>query len=270
VRAKLPFVAVNCGAIPEELMESELFGHKRGAFTGAVADKIGMFQEADGGTLFLDEIGELSLGLQVKLLRALQERRVKPVGATEEAEVDVRVIAATNRDLETEVSRGAFRPDLYYRLNVIELVVPPLRERKADIPLLAREFARKYSERYGLGHVVQLSPELVEYLERQAWPGNVRQLENTIARCIALATTKIVGLEALDVPHDRGDTADAGDGSLPHAGPSFREQVEAFERNLIAQAIRASGGNQSETARRLQLNRATLYDKLKKYGLTKE
>jgi two-component system response regulator AtoC len=146
--------------------------------------------------------------------------------------------------------------------------VPPLRERKGDIPLLAREFARKYSERYGLGYVVQLTPELVEHFEQQPWPGNVRQLENAIARCVALATTKIVGVEDLHVPRDGG--GDAVEDVMPNAGPSFREQVEAFERNLITQAIRSAGGNQSETARRLQINRATLYDKLKKYGLTKE
>ena len=181
--------------------------------------------------------------------------------------IDVRVVAATHRDLAAEVKAGRFREDLYYRLNVIELVIPPLRERKGDVPLLAREFARKYSERYGLGYVVQLAPELVEYLEQQAWPGNVRQLENTIARCVALATTKIVGLEALHVPHDTRDSVEA---VMPNAGPSFREQVEAFERNLLGHTMRTSGGNQSETARRLQINRATLYDKLKKYGLTKE
>ena len=150
---------------------------------------------------------------------------------------------------------------------MIELVVPPLRERRADIPLLAREFARKYSERYGLGHVVQLTPELVDHLAQQPWPGNVRQLENTLARCIALATTRIVGLEALEAPRD---ASEGGEVSMPAAGPSFREQVEAFERNLIRQAMHASSNNQSETARKLQLNRATLYDKLKKYGLTKE
>jgi two-component system response regulator AtoC len=272
-RAKQPLVVFNSAAIPVELAEAQLFGHTKGAFTGAVTAHDGYFVQASGGTLFIDEIGELPLPIQAKLLRVLQEREVQPIGSTQVKKVDVRVVAATHRDLAAAVKAGQFREDLYYRLNVIELVVPPLRERKADIPLLAREFARKYSERYGLGHVVQLSPELVEHLERQPWPGNVRQLENTIARCIALATTKIVGLEALHVPHDAGDAgeaSDTGDGSLPHAGPSFREQVDAFERNLIAQAIRASGGNQSETARRLQLNRATLYDKLKKYGLTKE
>jgi DNA-binding NtrC family response regulator len=269
-RAKQPLVVFNSAAIPAELAETQLFGHTRGAFTGAVTAHDGYFVQASGGTLFIDEIGELPLPLQAKLLRVLQEREVQPIGSTQVKKVDVRVVAATHRDLAAAVKAGQFREDLYYRLNVIELVVPPLRERKADIPPLAREFARKYSERYGLGYVVQLSPELIEHLERQPWPGNVRQLENTIARCIALATTKIVGLEALQVPHDGGDAGDAGDGSLANAGPSFREQVDAFERNLIAQAIRASGGNQSETARRLQLNRATLYDKLKKYGLTKE
>jgi DNA-binding NtrC family response regulator len=266
-RAKHPLVVFNSAAIPAELAEAQLFGHTKGAFTGAVAAHEGYFMQADGGTLFIDEIGELPLPLQAKLLRVLQEREVQPLGSTQVKKVDVRVVAATHRDLAEEVKVGRFREDLYYRLNVIELVVPPLRERKSDIPLLAREFARKYSERYGLGNVVQLSPELLEHLERQPWPGNVRQLENAIARCTALATTTIVGLEALEAPRDAGDVVE---GAMPNAGPSFREQVEAFERNLITRTSRTSGGNQSETARRLQMNRATLYDKLKKYGLMKE
>jgi two-component system response regulator AtoC len=266
-RAQQPLVVFNSAAIPAELAEAQLFGHTKGAFTGAVAAHDGYFVQANGGTLFLDEIGELPLALQAKLLRVLQEREVQPVGSSQVKKIDVRVVAATHRDLAAEVRAGRFREDLYYRLNVVELTVPPLRERRSDIPLLAREFARKYSERFGLGYVVQLSDELISHLERQPWPGNVRQLENMIARCIALATTKVVGLEPLQVPHDSDEPSDA---SMPAAGPSFREQVEAFERNLIKQAIHASGGNQSETARRLQLNRATLYDKLKKYGLTKE
>ena len=266
-RAKESLVVFNSAAIPSELAEAQLFGHTKGAFTGAVTAHDGYFVQADGGTLFIDEIGELPLSLQAKLLRALQEREVQPIGSTQVKKVDVRVVAATHRDLAAEVKAGRFREDLYYRLNVIELVVPPLRERKADIALLAREFARKYSERYGLGYVVQLSPELVGYLEQQPWPGNVRQLENTIARCVALATTKIVGLESLQIPQDSSDSTE---GSISSTGPSFREQVEAFERNLIGHAMRTSGGNQSETARRLQLNRATLYDKLKKFGLAKE
>jgi two-component system response regulator AtoC len=266
-RAKQPLVVFNCAAIPSELAEAQLFGHTKGAFTGAVAAHDGYFVQANGGTLFIDEIGELPLSLQAKLLRALQEREVLPLGSTQIKKVDVRVVAATHRDLAAEVAAGRFREDLYYRLNVVELVAPPLRDRKSDVPLLAREFARKYSERYGLGYVIQLAPELVDYLQQQPWPGNVRQLENTIARCVALATTKIVGLEALQAPHD---VPEAAEGTLQNVGPSFREQVEAFERNLIAQTIRTSAGNQSETARRLQINRATLYDKLKKYGLSKE
>jgi two-component system response regulator AtoC len=253
-------VVFNSAAIPAELAEAQLFGHVKGAFTGAVTSHEGYFVQADGGTLFLDEIGELPLALQAKLLRALQEREVQPLGSAQIRKVDVRVIAATHRDLAAEVKAGRFREDLYYRLNVVELPVPPLRDRKGDIAPLAREFARKYSERFGLGHVVQLTQELLDHLEKQMWPGNVRQLENTIARCIALATTNVVGVEAI---HCDG-TPRTEDSS---SGPSFREQVEAFERNLIRQAIHASGGNQSETARRLQLNRATLYDKLKKYNL---
>ena len=266
-RAKQPLVVFNSAAIPGELAESQLLGHTKGAFTGATAAHDGYFVQADGGTLFIDEIGELPLALQAKLLRVLQEREVQPIGSTHVRKVDVRVVAATHRDLAAEIKAGRFREDLYYRLNVIELVVPPLRERKADIPPLAREFARKYSERYGLDHVVQLSPELVDHLVAQPWPGNVRQLENVLARCVALATTRVVGLEALQAPVD---VKDATDVSSPQAGPTFREQVEAFERNLITQATRQSGGNYSEVARRLQLNRATLYDKLKKYGLAKD
>jgi two-component system response regulator AtoC len=265
-RARNPLVVFNCAAIPAELAEAQLFGHVKGAFTGAVAAHDGFFVQANGGTLFLDEIGELPLALQAKLLRVLQEGEVQPLGASQVKRVDVRLIAATHRDLKADVAAGRFREDLYYRLNVVEIQLPPLRDRRDDIPLLAREFARKYSERFGLGYVVQLTPELVEHLGQQPWPGNIRQLENTIARYIALATSRTVGLEALHAP---ADTPDQTEATLAN-GPSFREQVEAFERNLIKQAMQAAGGNQSETARRLQLNRATLYDKQKKYGMTKD
>ena len=264
-RAKHPLVVFNCAAIPAELAEAQLFGHVRGAFTGAVANHEGYFVQADHGTLFLDEIGELPLALQAKLLRVLQQREVQPLGASQVRPVDVRVIAATHRDLAAEVKAGRFREDLYYRLNVVELVVPPLRSRKGDIPQLAREFARTYSERFGLGYVVQLAPELIEELERQSWPGNVRQLENAVARRVALATTRVLGPESQPVPMERvegEDEAQPADG-----GPSFREQVEAFERNLLRHAMQVSGNNQSEAARRLQMGRATLYDKLKKHGL---
>jgi DNA-binding NtrC family response regulator len=258
-RAKQPLVVFNSAAIRVELAEAQLFGHTKGAFTGATAAHDGYFAQANGGTLFIDEIGELPLPLQAKLLRVLQEREVQPIGSTQVQKVDVRVVVATHRDLAAEVKAGRFREDLYYRLNVVALFVPPLRDRMGDVPLLALEFARKYSERFGLGYVVQLSSELVYYLEQQPWRGNVRQLENTVARCVALATTRFVGLESL---HAR-ELAE-----VTICGPSFREQVEAFERNLIARTIRNSGGNQSETSRRLQLSRTTLYDKLKKYGMT--
>jgi two-component system, NtrC family, response regulator AtoC len=260
-RAKQPLVVFSSAAIHVELAEAQLFGHTQGAFTGAMAAHDGYFVQANGGTLFIDEIGELPLSLQAKLLRVLQEREVQPIGSTQVQKIDVRVVAATHRDLAAEVKARRFREDLYYRLNVIELFVPPLRARMGDVPLLAREFARKYSERYRLAHVVQLSSELVYHLEQQPWQGNVRQLENTIARCVALATTKFVGLESLPAR----DVAEATD-----VGASFREQVEAFERNLLERAIRNSNGNQSETSRRLQLSRTTLYDKLKKYGMTKD
>ena len=264
-RAGGPLVQFNCAAIPHDLAEAQLFGHTRGAFTGATAAHAGYFTQASGGTLVLDEIGELSLGLQAKLLRALQEQEIQPVGSTRVEKVDVRVVAATHRDLAAEVKAGRFREDLYYRINVVEIVVPPLRERPGDIPLLAREFARKYSERFGLGYVVQLSPEFLATLEKEPWPGNVRQLENTIARSVALATGKLIGTPAPAV-----DVPDAEPGASPDVvgrGPSLREQVEAFERNLVSNALTAAGGNQSEAARRLGTTRTSLYDKLKKYGL---
>jgi DNA-binding NtrC family response regulator len=264
-REKEQMVVFNCAAIPAELAEAQLFGYARGAFSGAVTSHDGFFVQANGSTLLLDEIGELAPALQAKLLRVLQEREVQPLGSTHVKRVDIRLIAATHRDLAIEVKAGRFREDLYYRLNVVELTVPPLRERRSDIPLLAREFARKYSERFGLGYVVQLAPELIEQLEQQPWPGNIRQLENTIARCIALATTRVVGREALLAPIESADSTNSDE-----QGPSFREQVEAFERNLIRHTMEATGGNQSESARRLRINRATLYDRLRKYGMTKE
>jgi two-component system, NtrC family, response regulator AtoC len=264
-RAARPLVVFNSAAIPRELAEAQLFGHAKGAFTGAIDTHVGYFAQADGGTLFLDEIGELPLDVQAKLLRVLQENEIQPLGSSRVERIDTRVIAATNRDLLAEVKAGRFREDLYYRINVVELVLPPLRDRAGDIPLLAREFARKYSERFALAHVVHLAPELIAQLEREPWPGNVRQLENTIARCVAMATSRIAGLELLErtAPSDGKQHI----APKPNQGPSFREQVEAFERTLLRNALVASNGNQSEAARRLQLQRASLYDKLKKYGI---
>jgi two-component system response regulator AtoC len=248
-----------------------LFGHVRGAFTGANANRAGFFAQADGGTLILDEVGELPLAIQAKLLRALQEGEIQPVGSGRIEKVDVRVVAATNRDLAADVKTGTFREDLYYRLAVVELVVPPLRERKDDIPALAIEFARRYSEKFGLGPT-SLEPALIEALGKADWPGNVRQLENTIARLTALSTGGVITLadfraaESGSVPATHEETADE---PAPDArnGPSLKEQVEAFERGLVARALDSTGGNQSEAARRLGVSRVTLIDKLKKYGL---
>jgi two-component system response regulator AtoC len=262
-RSKQPMVVFNCAAIPAELAEAQLFGYAKGAFTGAVSSHEGFFSQANGSTLFIDEIGELPLALQAKLLRVLQEREVQPLGSTQVKKVDVRVIAATHRDLAVEVKAGRFREDLYYRLNVVELLVPALRDRRGDVPLLAREFARKYSERFGLGFVVQFEDDLIEQLEKQSWPGNIRQLENTVARCVVYADARSVGREAL-APVEA--TSSLGDDGLD--GLSFKDQVETFETNLIRKAMEASRGNQSEAARRLRLNRATLHDRLKKYGMT--
>jgi two-component system response regulator AtoC len=217
-------------------------------------------------------LGELSLPLQSKLLRVLQEREIQPLGSSKVEKIDVRLLASTQRDLQAEVKAGRFREDLYYRVAVVELLVPSPRERREDIPLLAREFARKYSERFGLDNVAQLAPEFLELLQRAPWPGNVGQLENALARCVALATGSVIGPAAFELvsgPTVGGETPSAPDGLRPE-GPTFREQMEAFERNLLSSALAATANNQSEAARRLGLNRATLYDRLKKYGLLPE
>jgi two-component system response regulator PilR (NtrC family) len=267
VRAKLPFVAVNCGAIPEELMESELFGHRRGAFTGAIAEKSGMFQEAGGGTLFLDEIGELSLGLQVKLLRALQERKVKPVGATEEVEVDVRVIAATNRDLETEVSRGAFRADLYYRLNVIELRLPALRHRREDIPLLADHFLRRFSAEHR--RTARLSAEAMRRLESYEFPGNVRELENIIERAIALSSSELIGASDLPEVKAPGIVTPQPPGMLPAEGVDLDQLVSDYERTWVLRALEQTGGVRKHAAVLLGISFRSLRYRLEKLGIDK-
>jgi DNA-binding NtrC family response regulator len=276
-RAQGPLVRFNCAAIPEELAEAELFGHARGAYTGAAQARQGFFARADGGTLILDEVGELPTGAQAALLRALQEGEIQPVGAGRVERVDVRVVAATNRDLLARVREGQFREDLYYRLAVVELVVPPLRERREDIPALAREFARRYARRFGMDEV-RLSPELLEQLVRRDWPGNVRQLENTVARLVALSTGEEIPASVLppeetpaSVPSPAGE-APAEPAPGPTAGPELglREQLEALERNLIAKTLAATGGNQAEAARRLGLSRTSLIDRLVKYGLRRE
>jgi two-component system response regulator AtoC len=278
-RAKQPLVRFNCTALPADLADAELFGHVRGAFTGATATRPGFFAQANGGTLILDEVGELPPAIQAKLLRALQEGEIQPVGSGRIEKVDVRVVASTNRDLASEAKAGHFREDLYYRLAVVELVVPPLRDRRDDIPALAAEFARRYGERFGLGNV-SLEPALVDSLVRSDWPGNVRQLENTIARLAALSAGGIITLAdyhaaSTDAPPppplatEHADTGDEHSGPPVDArnGPSLKEQVEAFERGLVARTLEATTGNQSEAARRLGVSRVTLIDKMKKYGL---
>ena len=273
LRATKPLVRFNCAALPPELADAELFGHVRGAFTGATATRPGFFSQANGGTLILDEIGELPSAIQAKLLRALQEGEIQPVGSGRIEKVDVRVVASTNRDLAADVKTGAFREDLYYRIAVVELVVPPLRDHKEDIPALAEEFARRYGERFGLGHVT-LEPALIDALVHHEWPGNVRQLENTLARLAALSSGGVIGLadfqaaesstNQLPVQHESDQTDPPPDA---RNGPSLKEQVEAFERGLVARALDSTGGNQSEAARRLGVSRVTLIDKMKKYAL---
>jgi two-component system response regulator AtoC len=256
-RREGPCVRFNCAAIPAELAEAELFGHARGAFTGAVAARRGFFAQADGGTLVLDEVGELPLSLQPKILRALQEGEVQPVGAGRVERVDVRVVASTNRDLRAAVAGGLFRDDLYYRLAVVELTIPPLRERPEDVPLLLEHFRRRYAARFDLPDV-RFTGALAAALAARPWPGNVRELENAVARLLALSEGGTLGVEAL-----AGLAGDAPTG----APRGLREEAAAFARRLLQQALAASGANQSEAARRLGLSRMTLLDKLKRHGL---
>ncbi|MBA2539346.1 MAG: sigma-54-dependent Fis family transcriptional regulator [Deltaproteobacteria bacterium] len=265
-RASKPFVAVNCGAIPEELMESELFGHKKGSFTGAIADKKGLFQEADGGTLFLDEIGELSLGLQVKLLRALQERKVKAVGGNDEAAIDVRVIAATNRDLEAEVARNAFRADLFYRLNVVEVRLPPLRQRREDIPLLAEHFLRKFGEEHG--RTSKLTMEALRRLESYDFPGNVRELENVIERAVALSSSALIGMSDLPEGKDgkRVSTPEPP-ANFPSEGVDLERLLGDFERSWVLRALEHTGGVRKKAAVLLGISFRSLRYRLVKLGI---
>ena len=263
-RASAPLVRFNCAAIPGELAEAELFGHARGAFTGAAQARRGFFAEAHGGTLVLDEVGELPQAVQAKLLRALQEGEIQPVGAGKVEKVDVRVVACTNKDLLAEVRAHRFREDLYYRLAVVELVVPPLHEHREDIAALTAEFARRYADRFGM-EGVRLSPDLIEALQRAAWPGNVRQLENAVARMVALGNPGEIGVQAF--PATPAESVEPGAPLPPDGTLTLREQVEALERSVIARTLTAVSGNQSEAARRLGLSRGALIDRMKKYGM---
>jgi two-component system response regulator AtoC len=265
-RAAAPFVAVNCGAIPESLLESELFGHVRGAFTGAISDHAGLFSDADGGTLLLDEIGELPHPLQVKLLRALQEGEIRPVGGSATRHVDVRVIAATNRDLGEEVASRRFREDLYYRINVVSIHLPALRERSADVPELAQYFARRYAARLGMPPV-NLTPAALAALARYPWPGNVRELENAIERALVLAGGDPVDTTHLPLPV-QGRPAPNGAGRSP-ADPdlSVKRRVRQLERGLIESALARTDGNRTQAARLLDLSHRALLYKIRDYGL---
>ncbi|WKB53507.1 sigma 54-interacting transcriptional regulator [Eleftheria terrae] len=255
-RAQRPFVAVNCGAIPEALLESELFGHVKGAFTGAVSNHRGLFQAADGGTLFLDEIGDMPPPLQVKLLRVLQERSVRPVGATQAVPVDVRILSATHRNLDEAMAQGQFREDLYYRLNVVTLVLPPLAERREDIPLLANHFLSRLAVKYGK-RLNGFAPEALKALATASWPGNVRQLYNVVEQVCALATTPLIPLvlvqRALRVP------------SVEVL--SYAEARQRFERDYLVGLLKLTDGNVADAARLAQRNRTEFYRLLQKHGL---
>lgn len=258
-----PFVAVNCGAIPEALLESELFGHARGAFTGAHQSKPGRIGVAEGGTLLLDEIGELSLGLQVKLLRVLQSREYSPIGDTRVLRADVRVVAATNMDLDKAVLEGRFRQDLYYRLNVIMLQVPELRARAGDIPQLAEHFMAVAREKTGR-EVREISRAALRLLCDHTWPGNVRELENTIERAVLLCTSERI--EPADLPVRLRGLGSPGQDApmLPDAGIDLRAAVESYENDLIRQALERTGWNKNRAAHLLKLNRTTLVEMMKR------
>jgi DNA-binding NtrC family response regulator len=262
VRAEHPFIPVDCGAVSPTLIESELFGHMKGAFTGAHGTTTGLLRAAGSGTVFLDEIGELPLGAQAKLLRALQEREVRPVGSTKVFSFGARIIAATNRDLEKAVSDGVFREDLYYRLNVVFIQVPPLRHRVEDIPLLTRHFIEKLS-REG-GRLEGVSPETMGVLSAYSWPGNIRELQNAIEHAAAVGSSVVIGPR--DLPEKvRGGTTGAVAGSSLAAAEGG--SLDAYMKQAMIEALKRSGGKRREAARRLGIGEATLYRKLKKYGL---
>ena len=259
------FVAINCGAIPEALLESELFGHKKGAFTDAVSDRRGLFEEASGGTLLLDEIGELPLPLQVKLLRVLQEETLRRVGDTRDTKVDVRIIAATHRDLAAEVKAGRFREDLYYRINVLPVVIPPLRERKEDVPLLVEHFLTRNNARLGTS-LRGLSTDARKLMLEYAWPGNVRELENTIERAMVLAEGDLI--EVGDLPERLRETLDPVKAQLASGELSIKKTSAAVEEILIRRALQKTKGNRTRAAEILEISHRALLYKIKDYKIT--
>jgi two-component system, NtrC family, response regulator PilR len=271
-RAQAPFITINCGAFPETLLESELFGYMKGAFTGANDNRHGLFQAAHGGTLFMDEIGNMSLTMQVKLYRVLQEGKVRPIGSTEESDVDVRIIAATNKDFEKEITEGRFREDLYYRLSVIPVHLPSLRERREDIPLLARHFLEKFRKLMEKP-IEGISPEVVRRLETYEWPGNVRELENTMERAVALETTPEITLRVL--PDRIAGYASAGaavgngngDAGFPAEGVDFEKEVADAERRYLQGALEKSHGVRTQAAELLKISYRSFRHYAKKHNL---
>ncbi|HEY7533000.1 MAG TPA: sigma-54 dependent transcriptional regulator [Nitrospiraceae bacterium] len=269
-RVEHPFVAVNCAAIPETLIESELFGHEKGSFTGATAMKRGQFEQADGGTLFLDEIGDMSLSTQAKVLRALQEQQFTRVGGTKLMKVDVRVLAASNKDLEKEIKEGRFREDLYYRLNVVPIVVPPLRERREDIPALVRHFMKVHAEEQGL-RIKEVSPEAMDVLQQYDWPGNIRELRNLTERLMIMVPGPVIDAsQASQSLQGRGSSSAAALGNqvassslLAQAFDSLRDARNAFEKEYIARKLREHHWNISRTAEDLKIERSHLHRKIK-------
>jgi DNA-binding NtrC family response regulator len=258
-RAQKPFVAINCTAIPEDLLESELFGHVKGSFTGATGDKKGLFEEADGGTLFLDEIGDMNIGLQAKLLRVLQERTIKPVGSNQFKNIDVRLIAATHKDMKKSILNGTFREDLYYRLAVIPIVVPPLRHRIEDIPLLAHHFLRKYSA-LNHGKVLGFSQGVLQKLMTMQWPGNVRELENMVERLVVLSRGPQI--EVVDIPDMEQTSPEHFFGQSTADSPTLQE----LEKRYMQLILEKTGGKKEKAAQILGINRRTLYRKEREYG----
>jgi len=268
LRAKKPFVEVNCAAIPSELIESELFGHMKGSFTGAIGDRAGKFEQADGGTLFLDEIGDMSLSAQAKVLRVLQDGVVTRIGGNKPVQVDVRVLAATNKDLEQEIANGRFREDLFYRLNVVPITVPSLRERREDIELLVVYFLQQFAARDGLP-ARQITDEALTRLSALEWAGNVRELRNTVERLVILANAATIGAPDVDRLVGRRSVEPVGLGNLMDCG-TFEEFKVAAERAFLLAKLRAFDWNVSETARALDMPRSNLYKKIERYALTRE
>jgi two-component system response regulator PilR (NtrC family) len=265
-RAQRPFVSINCGAFTETLLESELFGYTKGSFTGATANRKGLFEAAEQGTIFLDEIGEMSPAMQVKLLRVLQERKVRPVGAHEETEVNTRVIAATNRDLSAMVKEGTFREDLFYRVSVIPMVLPPLRDRGADIPELTEHFIQKYCQQ--TGHQVSISPPALRLLEAYYWPGNVRELEHTIERAVALEKTDTIQPERLpDQVTNYNPARVASELELPADGINLTAHLDQLEKSYVLEALRRTDGNQKNAADLLKMSVRSLRHLLDKHGI---